>query len=225
MTPLAFYDFDGTLVSTNVVTQYVWYVRRQPRPAAKLAKLALMVPALVAIDLASRRKFNEVFYREYRGMSEAFLRAEADRLFDELFRPAIHAGARELVARDRDDGFRTVLLTGSPEFALAPVARHFGFDVVLANRLEFANGVATGAILPPVLAGPEKVAAMRRLAHEYNVGTEHCKAYTDSKSDLPMLEAVGLPAAVNPDARLRREALRRGWPVLDLGTGNHGITN
>ncbi len=228
MSPLAFYDFDGTLVSTNVVTQYVWYVRRRAstlRNAAKLTKLTLMVPALLAIDLASRRLFNEVFYREYRGMREAWLREEAAALFENLFRRAIFPGAESLVARDRAAGFRTVLLTGSPEFALAPVARHFGFDRVVANRLEFAAGVATGAILPPVIAGDEKVAAMRRLAREYNVGTERCKAYTDSKSDLPMLEAVGLPAAVNPDARLKREALRRGWPVIDLETGSHGDTH
>lgn len=226
--PLAFYDFDGTLVSTNVVTQYVWYVRRQPskvRSAGKLAKLALMVPLLVAIDRASRRLFNEFFYREYSGMSEAWLRAEATGLFEKLFRGAIYPGAVELVARDKAAGFRTILLTGSPEFALGPIARHFGFDRVVANQLEFENGVATGAIRPPIIAGAEKVAAMHRLAREYNVETERCKAYTDSKSDLPMLEAVGLPAAVNPDARLKREALRRGWPVIDLETGNHGNTH
>jgi putative phosphoserine phosphatase/1-acylglycerol-3-phosphate O-acyltransferase len=67
-----------------------------------------------------------------------------------------------------------------------------------------------------VLAGREKVAAIERLCRQYNVDTAESKAYSDSLSDLPMLEAVGRPAVVHPGYRLRRIARRRGWPVLDL---------
>lgn len=225
---LAFYDFDGTLVSSNVVTQYAWYARRsKPARAAvwRIVKLAAGVPALIAVDLYSRRRFNEVIYHCYRGMGEEWLREQAESLFESVIRPAIHAGAGPLVERDRAEGFVTVLVTGSPDFAVAPAARWFGFHRVIANRLVFANGVATGEIAPPLIAEREKVEAMRRLAREYNVGTEHCKAYTDSISDLPMLEAVGRPAAANPERRLRRVALQRGWPVIDLKAGNHVHTS
>ena len=218
----AFYDFDGTLVSSNVVTQYAYFVRKlpsRPRAAAKMAKLIASLPLLVAIDLYSRRAFNVWFYREYRGMRRDWLLEMAEGLFDSVIRPAIYPGAPALVERDRREGFRTVLVTGSPDFALGPVVRHFGFDYLLANSLAFDAGVATGAILPPILAEREKVAAIRRLCAQSDVDTAQSRAYSDSISDLPMLEAVGRPAVVNPGRRLRRVAQRRGWPVLELRTG------
>jgi len=217
--PLAFYDLDGTLVSSNVVTQYAWYARHQPgnwRAVGDMAKLLLSVPLLIALDLYSRRLFNEVFYRYYRGMSEQTLIASSQAMFESVLRPAIYPGATALVEADRRDGYRAVLVTGSLDFALDPVRRHFGFDELLCNRLVFENGLATGVIAPPVLAGAEKAGAVREICRKYNVETAQCKAYSDSLSDLPMLEAVGFPIAANPGRRLRRVAQSRGWPVVDL---------
>ncbi|MCW5980052.1 MAG: HAD-IB family hydrolase [Bryobacteraceae bacterium] len=215
----AFYDFDGTLVSSNVVTQYAWYARRLPsrwRAAAKTARLAAMVPLLFGLDLYSRRLFNEVFYREYRGIPREWLVEMAESLFESVIRPAVYPGARPLVEADRAAGFQTVLVTGSLDFALAPVIPYFGFDHVIANSMRFEGGLATGDIVPPLIAGREKVEAMLSLCRQYNVESVQSKAYSDSMSDLPMLEAVGLPAAVNPGRRLRRIARERGWPAMDL---------
>lgn len=219
MARLAFYDLDGTLVSSNVVTQYAYFVRNHPdrfTSARKSAKLVATVPLLIALDLYSRRLFNEVFYREYRGMRRDWLESNAQGLFDRVIRPAIYAGASPLVQADRASGFETVLVTGSLDFCLSPVARHFGFDHVICNRMEFADGAATGRILPPLVAEREKVAVIKKLVTERGADAAECKAYSDSMSDLPMLECVGQPAAVNPVRRLRRIALERRWPVLDL---------
>jgi HAD superfamily hydrolase (TIGR01490 family) len=225
---LAFFDLDGTLVSSNVVTQYAYYARNLPsraRVAWKYGKLLLSIPILIGLDLYSRRLFNEVFYREYRGMERDWLCELAEGLFEKVIRPAIYPGAQALVAGDREAGFRTVLVTGSLDFALSPVVRHFGFDELISNSLVFQNGVATGALARPIIAEREKVEAMVRLSRRYNVETANSKAYSDSISDLPMLEAVGLPSAVNPDRRLKRVALERGWPILDLKTDKHGDTS
>ncbi len=219
---LAFYDLDGTLVSSNVVTLYAWYARNHPSrltAAEKLARLLAGVPVWIACELYSRRRFNEVFYREYRGFRQDWLLAQADALFSTVLRGAIYPGAEALVAADREAGYRTVLVTGSLDFALGPLVRHFGFDELIANRLVFRDGGATGEMAPPVIAEQEKVAAMRRLLGALGADPRQSKAYSDSISDLPMLEAVGLPAAANPDRRLRRAALARGWPVLDLRRG------
>lgn len=215
----AFYDLDGTLVASNVVTQYAYYARSlpsRPRALARFAKLLLSVPLWLTLDAVSRRAFNAVFYREYRGLKREWLEQEAAGLFEAVFRPAMHEGAADLVARDRAAGFRTVLVTGSLDFALPPLIRHFGFDHVIANSLVFEDGVATGKLAPPLIAGREKVEAIQQLCREYNVDAGQSKAYSDSLSDLPMLEAVGCPAAVNPDSRLRRIAQKRGWPILNL---------
>lgn len=225
---LAFYDLDGTLVSSNVVNQYAYFARNLPsrfEAVARTARLLLSVPLLIGLELYSRRLFNEVFYRAYRGMRRDRLCELAEGLFDSVIRPAIYPGSKALLESDRTQGFHTVLVTGSLDFALAPVVRHFGFDDLISNSLVFAGGVATGEIAPPLIAGEEKVAAMLRLSRRYNVETATSKAYSDSMSDVPMLEAVGLPSVVNPGRRLRRVAEQKGWPVLNLKTANHVNTS
>ena len=215
----AFYDFDGTLVSSNVVTRCAFFAKNHPSRAQaflRYGKLLAAVPLWIALDLYSRRLFNEVFYRQYRGMSKDWLAAKAEELFEKEIRPKIYPGAQALLSGDRQQGFRLVLLSGGLDFALAPAVRHFGFDDLICNRLVYEDGVASGEVVSPLLAEQEKVAAVHRFCREYNVDTARSKAYSDSLSDLPMLEAVGLPSAVNPDRRLRRVANDRGWPVLDL---------
>jgi HAD superfamily hydrolase (TIGR01490 family) len=133
-----------------------------------------------------------------------------------LLRPAIFRGTRALIEENRAAGYRNVLVSGSLDFAIAPLALHLGLDDVVANRLVFRDGVATGEIASPVIAESAKVAAMEDLARRYHADRAECRAYSDSHSDLPMLEAVGLPSATNPDRRLTRVAKERGWPVLHL---------
>ncbi len=215
----AFYDFDGTLVSSNVVTRYAFFAKSYPsrlEASIRYSKVLLGVPLWLGLDLYSRRLFNRVFYRQYRGMREDWLRAAAEEMFETEIRSKIYPGAKALVEADRAEGFRLVLVSGGLDFAIQPAVRFFGFDDLIANRLVYAHGRATGEIAPPLLAEQEKVEAMSRFRAEYNVDTGQSKAYSDSYSDLPMLESVGRPAAVNPDGRLARVAGRRGWPILNL---------
>ena len=201
----AFYDFDGTLVSSNVVTRYAYFAKNHPsklRACLRYTKLLVTVPFWIGLDMYSRRLFNLIFYREYRGLDEGWLGEQAEKMFDRDIAPKVYPGAESLLEADR----------------------HFGFDDVICNRLVYQDGVATGEIAPPLLAEQEKLAAIERFCREYNVDTAQSKAYSDSYSDVPMLEAVGLPAAVNPDRRLQRVASQRGWPVLNLKAVSHGQT-
>jgi len=218
-TRLAFYDFDGTLVSGNVVRRYAFFARNHPsklKAVLKFSKLVASVPLLVGLDFYSRRLFNEYFYREYRGMRREWLLDLGERLFREEIRPSIYPGSKELVDADRSQGFRLVLVTGELDFALGEVARYFGFDTVISNALVYEKGAATGAVAPPLIAEQEKVKAIRRLCRQCDAEPAGCKAYSDSFSDTPMLESVGNPVAVNPDRRLRRIAQERGWPIISL---------
>jgi HAD superfamily hydrolase (TIGR01490 family) len=216
---LAFYDFDGTLVSSNVVTRYAYFAKNHPsklHAAWRYGKVVAGVPLWLGLDAVSRRLFNEVFFRQYRGLRRDWLVSKADALFDEEIRPKVFAGTARLLDNDREQGCRLVLVSGGFDFDLAPFVREFGFDDLISNRLEFDNGAATGRVIAPLLAEAEKVNAIRRYCAEYNVDAARAKAYSDSLSDLPMLEMVGSPAAVNPDRRLRKVAVERGWPILDL---------
>jgi len=215
---LAFYDLDGTLVSTNVVSQYLYYLRRLPAGESVLrhARLLVLVPWLGWLELRSRRKFNIAFYRLYRGLPRQWLEAEAPGLFDSVLRPALYAGAEQMVKRDREQGYVTVLLTGSLDFAVRPLAKYLGFQEIVANQLVFVDGVATGEVAEPIVAGEEKVRLMRQLLDRYGADPAEARAYSDSWSDRPMLEAVGQPVVVNPGPRLRRWARLHRWPVVDL---------
>ncbi|MGH9355583.1 MAG: HAD family hydrolase [Terriglobia bacterium] len=217
---IAFYDFDGTLVSSNLVTRYASLIQRMPsRKIAlwKTLRLISSVPTYLVLDRFSRRLFNQAFFQEYRGVRRAWLEQQAEGIFERLIRPAIRPAALELVQQDRQEGFRLILVTGEIGSLLAPVARYFGFDSVVCNSLIFRNGIATGEVAAPLIAGGAKVLAMDAECRNHGSQLSRAKAYSDSFSDVPMLEAVGSPAAVNPDTRLRKLATARGWPVLDLG--------
>jgi HAD superfamily hydrolase (TIGR01490 family) len=212
---LAFYDFDGTIVSTNVVHQYVWLARRIPS-YWRLLLVVVSAPLLKTADLISRALFNRIFYRHYQGLEEDWLRQTAHQMIELYLGPKVFGGVRGLLDQNRQEGYANILITGGLDFAMEPLARGLGFDRVLANRLEFANGRATGRLLPPVLAGEEKARSLQQLAREYNIELSRCRAYSDDESDLPMLEAVGEPIAANPKPGLRRRALQRRWQVIEL---------
>jgi phosphoserine phosphatase len=111
-----------------------------------------------------------------------------------------------------------VLLTSSSGHLSELVARELLLDAVLCNRFEVdEEGLHTGRPLGEVCFGLGKRFYAQRYADEAGVSLSACVFYTDSYSDLPVMEVVGRPVAVHPDRRLRREALRRGWPVVSWG--------
>lgn len=216
----AFYDVDGTLISTNIVHSFAFYAAREPAlatAARKWAGTALSLPLFFAADKISRKWFNELFYHLYQGMSEDRLVTLAEELFDEVIKPNIYPRTIDLVEESRRAGCRQVLISGALDFTLEPLARYLAVDDFIANRLEFREGYATGKLAKPFVGGATKADIMRAYAREKGVDLARSWAYSDSYSDFPMLAVVGYPTAVNPDFRLRRVARSYDWPILDLG--------
>lgn len=133
----------------------------------------------------------------------------------EIIEPVVYREAVALVAEHHAAGRDVVIVSTSGTELVEPIAAMLGADAVIATRMEVRDGRYTGEI--DFYAYREnKAAAIRELAEQrgYDLATSY--AYSDSVTDLPMLEAVGHPSVVNPDRALRREAAARGWPVLDF---------
>jgi putative phosphoserine phosphatase/1-acylglycerol-3-phosphate O-acyltransferase len=144
-------------------------------------------------------------------------REELDGLAQESFRllkAKVYPEARELIAACHANGRLAVLATSSIQIAVMPLARELALDEVIASALEFEGERCTGRFREPPLLGERKKAEVLAYLRDQHVDPADCSFHTDSISDLPLLEAVGWPVAVNPDPRLRRIARRRGWPLL-----------
>src|SRR5438477_9319221 len=157
----------------------------------QFTRVLFSVPLRFGLDLYSRSLFNIFSFRAYRGMHRDRLIGLADDLFEVTLKPSIFPQAKTLIETTRDLGYRNVLVTGTLDFQVRPIALHFGFDEVICNRLEFKNHVATGRVLPPLLAENEKARSIRDYAAEAKIDLAQSCAFSDSTADMPMLSAVG----------------------------------
>ena len=215
----AFFDVDGTLVSTNVVHAYAYYVFNRGTifgTAQRVLKGLAMAPLYAATDFYNRKVFNELFYRAYRGLSEDRLVELSQDLCDEVLKPAVFPGALDIIAECRRAGCKIVLCTGAIDITMDPLARYLGADDMIANSLQFVEGFATGKVIPPIVEGANKANRIRDYCLEHGLRLDQSHAYSDSLSDYPMLAVVGRPTAVNPDGKLRSHARAYDWPILDL---------
>jgi HAD superfamily hydrolase (TIGR01490 family) len=215
----SYFDVDGTLVTTNLVHPTLFYLLNQPTPLHSLMKLGRSLaksPWMAVAEVRDRRLFNELLFTSYEGVSEDRLVALAEETFEKVMKPKIYPGARDLVQTSLDKGHEVVLVSGALDFLMAYLQRHLGATDVICNRLEIKDRFATGKLLRPVVAGPEKARLIREHARAHGHDLDDCFAYSDSYSDVPMLSVVGHPAAVNPDSRLSMLANAYHWPVIHL---------
>jgi HAD superfamily hydrolase (TIGR01490 family) len=133
------------------------------------------------------------------------------RLKDDMFRDGL-----ALVRESHAAGRTVVLATSSLDIIVEPLARYIGVNEVLATTLEFKDGECTGRLAGPPMFRAEKKKSVLAYAADRGIALADCSFYSDSIYDLPLLEAVGRPVAVNPDFRLRRLARQRGWSIMDL---------
>lgn len=217
--PASYFDVDGTLITTNLVHPTLFYMLNQPTPLHSVAKLGRAIakaPWMVLAEMRDRRLFNELLFTSFEGVSEDRLVCLAEETFEKVMKPAIYPKARDLVRCSLDKGHEVVLLSGALDFLVKLLCEHLGATDIIANKLEIKDRYATGKLLRPVVAGPEKARLLREHARARGHNLDECFAYSDSYSDVPMLSVVGYPAAVNPDRRLKLLAQAYHWPILDL---------
>jgi HAD superfamily hydrolase (TIGR01490 family) len=211
---LAAFDLENTLIASNVVDSYAWLASRHLPPrerAAFVADLVREAPGLLVLDRRDRGDFLRSFYRRYEGAPADRLRDDAWELFHHLLLAKSFPAGMARVRQHRALGHRTILITGALDLVVEPLRPLF--DAIVCARLGEVDGKFTGRLeeLPPI--GEARALVLADYAESEGLQLEESMAYADSASDLPMLEAVGFPVAVNPEAKLAAIARRRGWHV------------
>src|ERR1700734_1590836 len=213
----AFYDLDGTLVDLNLVHAAIFTLANVGEWSGRVSYLlgfAARIPRLYIAENRDRRTLNTVLFEAFKGVSRDRLFSLGEEYCDRILIGHLFPRAVELIEANRAAEIEPVLVTGSPDFIVAPLARHLGIADFAANRFVFSRGRATGRLAEPVMAGDEKSVWCADYAAERKIDLADCWGYPPSPYDTSFLAALGHPVAVNPDRRLRAAALSRQWPVL-----------
>jgi HAD superfamily hydrolase (TIGR01490 family) len=209
----AFFDVDHTLIDVNSGAKWLGYMWRTGQVSVREAVQSITWLLRYRLALLDLEAVTAVAARSYRGVSVTTITAAVHEWFAREIAGRVCVEGRARIAEHLAQGHVVALLTSGTRFSAAPLAEMLGVEHVLCTEMEEANGVLTGRHVAPACAGPGKIVYAERLAAELGVDLGRSFFYTDSFSDLPMLERVGLPRVVNPDVRLKRMARRRGWQV------------
>jgi HAD superfamily hydrolase (TIGR01490 family) len=214
----AFFDLDKTIIAGSSTLAFSGPLRargligRRAMVRSGYAQLRLMV---AGADAAFMDRMREQISALCTGWDAAAVRAVIEESLSEVLVPMIYPEAAALIEQHRALGHPVALISASGMEMVSPVAAALGAKHCVATRMTVAEGLYTGEI-EFYCYGEGKAIAARELAAEHGYRLEDSHAYSDSITDLPLLEAVGHPHAVNPDRELREVAMARGWPVLDF---------
>jgi len=210
----AFFDMDYTILSASSGVLYIRYLRRTGYlPWWRWIRILTWV-GLHAVGLLDFPDLMGRLMARVAGADEAEAWRLSDAWFEVMLRDYITDGARERVAWHQARGHHVAIVSAATPYAVRPIAQALALqDAYLATRLEIVDGHFTGKVLLPACYGSGKVTLTRDYAATYGLDLARSYFYSDSHRDLPLLEAVGRPVAVNPNRKLARIAAERGWPV------------
>ncbi|MBI5078616.1 HAD family hydrolase [Candidatus Saganbacteria bacterium] len=216
MRTAAFFDVDNTLVKGFTQKIFADYL-------LKKKELSFFAYAGIASWFIAYRLFNFRLDKSavrnkpieaLTGKKKADLDSLAEHCFEEQIKPRIFPGTRELIKEHQEKGDEIILVSTSMDAIIDRIKEHLGLKFTLCTKLETRDGVYTGRIDGPIMYGENKVKSVRQFAAARELNLSGSSAYSDHISDLPLLELVGNPGAVNPDARLEKICRERKWPAF-----------
>jgi HAD superfamily hydrolase (TIGR01490 family) len=221
-TAAAFFDLDNTILRGASIFYFArelyrrdfFTVRDLARMAWMQARFKTLGEKLEHVTLIRERALSFV-----EGHTVDEITAIGEDVYDEVIKDKIWPGTQALAQLHLDEGQRVWLVTATPIEMADTIARRLGLSGALGTVAERVDGVYTGRLVGEPLHGQAKADAVRALAEHEGLDLAACSAYSDSANDIPLLELVGRPCAINPDARLRAYAKARGWRVRDYRTG------
>ena len=209
----AFFDMDKTIIAENSGSLYMKY--RYQRGEIGTWELVKGLGAYLQykVGVLDISAWSKEMMLQFRGQSEADLAAEARTWFDDMVAETIYPEAAELVRHHLASGHLVVIVSGSTRFVVEPLAERLGVEHILYTRLEVEEGLFTGRVVEPLCFEEGKIYWLQQFIEEHRVELAKSYFYTDSVTDLPLLDLVGHPVVTNPDPLLYRTARRRHWPV------------
>ncbi|WP_262702149.1 MULTISPECIES: HAD family hydrolase [Streptomyces] len=214
----AFFDLDKTVIakSSTLTFSKSFYrgglINRRAALRTAYAQFVFLAGRADHEQMERMRKYLSALCRGWNVQQVKEIVAET---LHDLIDPIIYDEAASLIEEHHTAGRDVVIVSTSGAEVVEPIGELLGADRVVATRMVVEDGVFTGEV-EYYAYGPTKAEAIAELAKSEGYDLSCCYAYSDSVTDLPMLEAVGHPHAVNPDRALRREAAARGWPVLSF---------
>ncbi len=217
MRTAVFFDLDKTLIQGDSQTMELFHILHHEKPPFFFyLKLAgpFITGALSRIRVVSQEYHNLSYLETYRGQHAKTLAERGEVLFQQTIRLKFYEKALFLMKEHRRKGHLVMLVSATPVHILAPVAAHLKPDDSACTHLGFDDrGFCTGKPRDSLCIGKAKAEQVRRMAAVHGLDLASCFAYSDHHADLPFLESVGYPAAVNPTNRLLRIARKRNWKV------------
>jgi len=216
----AFFDVDNTLVRGS--TLYFLGRGMYQRGFFTKADISRFVVANIRFRMTGTEK-KEVIEKYQKAATDFIgghavddIKKVAEEIYDEFVSPKLWQGTFEIAKSHLDKGEEVWLVTAAPQDMADIIAQRLGLTGALGSKACIENGVYTGELDGKLLHGTEKALAIEKLAAQENFDLEDCFSYSDSHNDIPLLQAVGHPCAINPDAILRIRALAEGWPIHDF---------
>jgi HAD superfamily hydrolase (TIGR01490 family) len=221
---VAAFDLENTLIASNVVASYSWLATRRLPLDERLrfvARTLAEAPQMLAMDRKDRGDFLRHFYRRYEDAPIDQLDEDAAEMMSDLIMTKSFPAAIRRVREHRALGHRTLLITGALDFVVKPLAPLFD-DIVCASLATTASGRYAGELTDVPPTGESRAQILFDYCDAQGLDPAESVAYADSASDLPLLEAVGFPVAVNPETRLAAIARKRGWLVEQFAKASGG---
>jgi HAD superfamily phosphoserine phosphatase-like hydrolase len=212
---MAAFDLENTLIASNVVESYTWLATRRlntPERIRYVLRTLAEAPSLSAMDRKDRGDFLRFFYRRYEDAPVSQIDEDSPHLLTNLILTKSFPRGIRRVREHKALGHRTILITGALEFAVRGLRPLFD-EIIAAEMSVKPDGTYSGHLshVPPT--GETRAQILADYCAAEGLKLDESIAYADSTSDLPMLEAVGFPVAVNPETRLAAIARKRGWLV------------
>lgn len=215
---VAFFDLDHTLLDGANGNLVVKYMVRSRRLGAEAIWKAVKFTVLYRLNRLPREEVYRWTFRECGKYPMVELVRMLDEAYEVYIMPRLFREGERFIADHKDKGHLTVIATAAGEYISEKVRVQLGADDKIAAMAPVRDGRLTDELCRPFPYGEGKETLARTYAAARGVGMEACYFYSDSIADLPLLEAVGHPVAVNPQRKLKRIAVEKGWPLLYWST-------